>query len=162
MYTKSYQLTEAPKARVEMLVRRPVSEVFEAFVDPSITTRFWFTKSSGRLEPGRLVRWDWEMYGVFAEVKVIAVERDARILLEWTGYDAPTVIEWIFTPRGDGATLVSITNSGFRGDGDDVVKQALGATGGFTLVLAGLKALLEHGIALNLIADRFPDQLVRS
>ena len=25
-------------------------EVFEAFVDPEITRRFWFTKSTGRLE----------------------------------------------------------------------------------------------------------------
>jgi len=39
------------------------------------------------------------------------------------------------------------------------VKQALDSTGGFVLVLAGAKAFLEHGIALNLVADRFPDGL---
>lgn len=33
-----------------MLIRRPVMDVFEAFIDPDITTTFWFTKSSGRLE----------------------------------------------------------------------------------------------------------------
>ncbi len=44
--------------------------------------------------------------------------------------------------------------------GDKVVKQALNAVEAFTLVLAGLKAYLEHHIALNLISDRFPDQLV--
>jgi uncharacterized protein (DUF2249 family) len=32
--------------------------------------------------------------------------------------------------------------------------------GGFTMVLAGLKALLEHGIELNLVADHFPNALV--
>jgi hypothetical protein len=32
-----------------MLVRKPVADVFEAFVKPDITTKFWFTKSSGRL-----------------------------------------------------------------------------------------------------------------
>jgi hypothetical protein len=31
--------------------------------------------------------------------------------------------------------------------------------GGFTWVLAGLKAYLEHNIMLNLIADRFPKEL---
>jgi len=42
-----------PSARAaEMLVRKPVGEVFEAFVDPAITSRFWFTRSSGRLEAG--------------------------------------------------------------------------------------------------------------
>jgi hypothetical protein len=43
--------------------------------------------------------------------------------------------------------------------GDDIVKQALDLTGGFTIVLAGLKALLEHHIMLNLIGDRFPKGL---
>jgi hypothetical protein len=50
-----------------------------------------------------------------------------------------------------------VTNSGFTGSGDEVVKQALDSTGGFALVMAGAKAFLEHGIALNLIADRYPD-----
>jgi len=53
--------------------------------------------------------------------------------------------------------MVSVTNSGFGGNGDKVVKQALDSTGGFALVLAGAKAFLEHNISLNLIADRFPD-----
>jgi hypothetical protein len=53
----------APIAKAEMLIRRPVAEVFEAFVDPAVTSRFWFTRSTGRLEVGRRVRWDWEMYG---------------------------------------------------------------------------------------------------
>ena len=57
----------------------------------------------------------------------------------------------------DNTTLVSVTTTGFNGDGDEVVKQALDSTGGFTLVLAGAKAFLEHNINLNLIADRFPE-----
>ena len=31
------------------------------------------------------------------------------------------------------------------------------STSGFSPVLAGLKALLEHGVRLNLVADRFPE-----
>ena len=44
------QLTQAPIAKAEMLIRKPVAEVFEAFVDPEITRKFWF---SGRLETGK-------------------------------------------------------------------------------------------------------------
>ena len=44
------QLTQAPIAKAEMLIRKPVAEVFEAFVDPEITRKFWF---SGRLEAGK-------------------------------------------------------------------------------------------------------------
>jgi len=153
------QLTQIPVAKAEMLIRKPVAEVFEAFMNPEITTKFWFTKSSGRLEAGKQVTWSWEMYNASSQVTVKDVEQNKRILIEWSGYGSPTTVEWIFTPYGNDATFVSITNSGFSGDGDELVKQALDSTGGFTWVLAGLKAYLEHNIMLNLIADRFPKEL---
>jgi uncharacterized protein YndB with AHSA1/START domain len=152
----TYHLTQPPKAEAAMLIRRPVTEVFAAFIDPAITSKFWFTKSSGKLEPGAHVQWDWEMYNVSSQVSVKEIEPNRRILIEWSGYDTPTTVEWLFTARADDTTFVRITNAGFTGDGDTVVNQALASTGGFTLVLAGLKALLEHNISLNLIADRFP------
>jgi hypothetical protein len=57
----------------------------------------------------------------------------------------------------DNTTFVSITNSGFTRSGDERVKKALDSTEGFTFVLAGAKALLEHNVILNLVQDRFPD-----
>src|SRR5512135_1394646 len=150
------QLTQVPTAETGMLIRRPVADVFEAFVNPDITTRFWFTRSSGRLEAGREVQWDWEMYGISIPVTAKAIEPNRRIVIEWPGYGSPTTVEWIFTAREDGTTFVSITHSGFKGDADALVKQATDSTQGFSLVLAGLKALLEHDVRLNLVADRYP------
>ena len=150
------ELETAPVAKSEMLIRRPVNEVFEAFVDPAITSRFWFTKGSGRLEPGKEVTWEWEMYNFSVQVKVREVDKDKRIVVEWGAYDEPSMIEWTFTARPDNTTFVSITNSGFAGTGDEIVKKALDSTEGFTFVLAGLKALLEHNVELNLVRDRFP------
>jgi uncharacterized protein YndB with AHSA1/START domain len=66
-----------------MLIRRPVHEVFEAFIDPAIATKFWFTKSSGSLEKGKRVRWDWEMYGVGAELDVKEIEENKQIFIEF-------------------------------------------------------------------------------
>lgn len=146
-------------AKAEMLIRKPVAEVFEAFVDPAITTKFWFTKSSGRLEPGKHIRWEWEMYNVSTDVHVKVVEPNKRILVDWMAFERPTTIEWIFSARPDHTTFVSITNSGFQGTQEEIGQQAIGSTEGFTLVLAGLQALLEHNIDLNLVADRFPDRL---
>ena len=146
----------APVAKAEMLIRRPVAEVFEAFIDPAITSKFWFTKGSARLEPGKEVTWDWEMYGFSAVIQVKAVEANRRILIEWSAYGSPTMVEWIFTPR-DSATFVSVTSSGFPGDEGQVVKYAIESTEGFALVLSGLKAFLEHDVILNLVLDRFPD-----
>jgi uncharacterized protein YndB with AHSA1/START domain len=149
-------LTHPPVATAAMLIRRPVADVFEAFVDPAITTQFWFTRSSGRLAPGAQVQWDWEMYNVSSRVSVREIESNRRIVIEWSGNGTPTTVEWLFTAPTEDTTFVSVTNAGFHGDGDAIVEQAIGSTGGFTLVLAGLKALLEHGIHLNLVADRFP------
>jgi uncharacterized protein YndB with AHSA1/START domain len=149
---------ELIKAKAELLIRKPVEDVFEAFIDPAITTKFWFTKSSGKLESGKQVQWDWEMYNHSTQVIVKAIEPNKRILVEWSGYDTPTDIEWIFTPYPGNTTFVSITNSGFSGDANKIANQAIGSTEGFTLVLCGLKALLEHNINLNLIVDRFPQK----
>lgn len=148
-------IQDAPVVRAQMLIRRPVGEVFEAFVDPAITTKFWFTKSSGKIEPGAQIVWEWEMYGATAQVTVKSVEQDKRILIEWD--DPPCPVEWLFSDRGDGTTLVVVSNWGFTGTDDEVVAQAIDSMGGFTSLLAGLKAYLEHGLELNLIADHHPD-----
>lgn len=149
--------TDAPAAAAAMLIRRPVAEVFQAFVDPAITSRFWFSRGSGRLEVGKQVTWEWEPYRASAQVLVKAIEPNARIVVEWSAYGTPTTVEWVFAPRPDHTTFVSITNTGFRGDDAEIARQAVSSTEGFTLVLAGLKAWLEHRIALNLVWDRFPD-----
>jgi uncharacterized protein YndB with AHSA1/START domain len=39
-------------AEAQMLIRKPVAEVFKAFIDPELTRHFWFTTGSGRLETG--------------------------------------------------------------------------------------------------------------
>lgn len=153
------QLTKVPIAKAEMLIRKPVAEVFEAFIDPEITKRFWFTKSTGRLEAGKHVTWTWEMYNHSVQVEVKAVELNKRIVIDWGNYGSMTAVEWLFTPYKNDTTYVTIINSGFQGEGDQVVGEALDSKGGFTWVLAGLKALLEHDIELNAIADAFPEGL---
>ncbi|MGQ0603970.1 MAG: SRPBCC family protein [Anaerolineales bacterium] len=150
------QLKQVPIAKTGMLIRKPVADVFEAFINPDITTKFWFTKSSGRLEAGKEVQWDWEMYGISIPVTAKAIEPNQRIVIEWPGYSSLTTVEWMFASQKDGTTFVSITEAGFTGDGDELVKQVTDSTQGFSLVLAGLKALLEHNVRLNLVADRYP------
>jgi uncharacterized protein YndB with AHSA1/START domain len=159
MSVDTQPLTRPPVAKAEMLIRKPIGEVFEAIVDPAITSKFWFSKGSGRLEAGRKVQWDWEMYNASAQVTVLEVVPNERVRVEWSGYGAPTTIEWRFTPRPDGTTYLRVTNAGFQGTADEIVAQALGSTEGFAFMLAGLKALLEHNILLNLVPDKFPDGL---
>jgi uncharacterized protein YndB with AHSA1/START domain len=150
-----HTLSVEPVAATGMLIRKPAAEVFEAFVNPAITTQVWFTKSSGRLTPSARITWTWEMYNISTPVLVREIEQDKRIVIEW-GVATPTTVEWTFTPHGD-ATMVDIVNRGFAGSADERVRAALDSLGGFTWVLAGMKAFLEHGVRLNLVADRYPN-----
>lgn len=148
------ELYHAPVVRAEMLIRRPVEVVFEAFIEPAITTKFWFTKSSGRVEEGKKVKWEWEMYGVSDRVFVKRLEENERIHIQSSD---GTEVEWTFVSRKENETMVTILNSGFKGSGDEIVNTAIDSMGGYTMVLCGLKALLEHNIILNLVPDKAPD-----
>lgn len=152
------ETTSTPAVETQMLIRKPVKEVFEAFIDPGITKNFWFTKSSGKLETGKTITWEWEMYNVSTAVLVKKIIENEKISIEWD--EPPTTVDFNFKPLNDNATYVSIRNYGFHQQGIDLINVIKDSTGGFTTVLDGLKAYLEHNINLNLIADKFPKDMI--
>ncbi len=60
-----------PVIETQMLIRKPVADVFNAFIDPQITTQFWFSASTGKLEQGKTVVWNWEKYQVKIKLKCL-------------------------------------------------------------------------------------------
>jgi hypothetical protein len=40
-----------------------------------------------------------------------------------------------------------------------IAQKNIGSTEGFSFLLAGAKAWLEHGVQLNLVPDKYPDGL---
>lgn len=146
-----------PTVETQMLIRKPASTVFHAFIDPAITTNFWFTKSSGQLEPGKTITWEWEMYGVSTKVFVKDIIENKKISTEWG--EPATKVDYEFIPLTNDATYVIIKNYGFKETGNDLIQVIKDSTGGFTTVLDGLKAYLEYNIKLNLIGDKFPKEL---
>lgn len=148
MYNK-----DNPEVAAQMLIRKPVSEVFEAFINPEVTTCFWFTKSSGRMEPGKTITWEWEMYQVKDEIEVLEVLPAELIRMTWG--QPKTTVDYLFESITPETTYVIIKNYGLNLEGEALVSAVRDLTGGFTTVLDGLKAWLEHGIALNLVGDKF-------
>jgi uncharacterized protein YndB with AHSA1/START domain len=151
-----------PVARAELLIRAPVADVFEAFVDPAVTVRFWFSRSTARLVVGTELEWIWEMYGASTRVRVLDVEPDRLIRVDWDIDNAPTRVEWRFSEFRPGQTWIEVENSGFAGDEQAKLAAALDSTGGFALVLAGAKVWLEHGIEPNFVLDRHPSARIES
>ncbi len=143
-----------PIVECQMMIRRAISEVFDAFINPSITTKFWFTKASGKLEEGKTVTWEWKMYNVSADIQVLEVIPEQLIKIQWE--DPATYVDFIFSPMNEEQTYVIIKHYGFHQEGDHLIAAIKNNTAGFTTVLDGLKAYLEHGIVLNLVRDKFP------
>ena len=144
----------------QMLIRKPIAKVFNAFIDPELTKNFWFTKGSDKLQEDKEVTWTWEMYGISEKVVATKIEKNKIINFDWFNDDAkPTKVEMEFESFTKDTTFVKIKHFGFKQSGDKLVELLKDSTGGFTMVLAGLKSYLEHRINLNLIADKSPEEV---
>lgn len=143
-----------PTVECQMMIRKPAATVFQAFIDPAFTTKFWFTGSSGVLEAGKTITWKWEMYNVSTAIKVKEIIPNQKIMIEWD--EPPTMVDFEFTAITGDTTYLVIKNYGFSQTGSDLIEAIKNNTGGFTTVLDGLKAFLEFGIELNLLRDKFP------
>lgn len=141
-------------SEAKMLILKPSSVVFEAMINPEITKNFWFTKSSGKLEVNKSITWEWEMYAVSSVVKVKEIAENEKIQFEWN--NPPRTVEFKFESKSDNSTYVSVKEYGYSEVGEKLLAVIRDSTGGFTTVLDGMKAFLEHSINLNLIADKFP------
>lgn len=146
----------APAATTAMLIRKPVAAVYEAMVNPAITSQFWFTKGSGRLDSGKDVKWEWGMYDVSAELCAHDIKKNKFISFNWPSGNKVTTVEWTFAPHGDDATFFSVKETGWDAADENLAEIVSGQTSGWTNVLAALKAYLEFDIVLPLILDRFP------
>jgi uncharacterized protein YndB with AHSA1/START domain len=140
-----------PTAKVSMLIRRPAPEVYGAFVEPAMLTRFWLSRASGPLALGAAVEWEFMVPGVKDTVVATALDPSKRIAVRWSD---SSITEWTFEPVDAATTIVGVAQSGFPDEGEDVVATAITATEGFAVVLADLKILLETGTSPGLVRDK--------
>ncbi|HVF16732.1 MAG TPA: SRPBCC domain-containing protein [Steroidobacteraceae bacterium] len=141
---------DAVVAKATLLIRKPANEIFECFVDPEKLSKFWLAQASGPLEVEQTVRWEFMVPGAHVDTRVVSLEKDQRIAIEWSD---GTFVQWTFEPMEEG-TRVAIENWGFKGLESEIVESALEATQGFTIVLCDLKTLLEHDTSMNLVRDK--------
>ncbi len=99
------------------------------------------------------------MYNFSAVVIPKEILMYKKFLFEWG--KTTTTVEFNFKELSDGSTFVTVSECGFNKSGDELLAAIKDSTGGFTTVLNGLKAYLEFGINLNLIADKFPKEVTQ-
>ena len=147
--------TDDLTAVARIRVRNSPSEAFSAFADADKMSKFWFTRRDDGLKAGEPSTW---YVGAAADafsfdVRVIEVNHPDRIVIEWENGDEYTQVSWSFEETEDGQTMLTIKESGFTGSTDSIVRRVVDSTGGFNQVLIAAKALIEHGVEMNVVAD---------
>lgn len=142
-------------AKAKVRIRKPPAEVFHAFADAGAMSEFWFTRRDDGLKAGESVTWfiGSGENSIAFDVHVQELSHPNKIVIFWERDGAYTQVTWSIEETEEGDSILTIEESGFTGSSDAIVEQALDSTAGFNQVIIAAKALLEHGIGLNVVAD---------
>jgi uncharacterized protein YndB with AHSA1/START domain len=124
-----------------------VNEVFEAIIDPTKMSKYFISKSSGRMEEGKQITWQFPEFNTGFPIRVDKIEKNRYISYYWNIDGIDLLVEISLTPK-DKATIVTITEKGGNND-ETGIKWLKRNTEGWANFLACLKAYLEYGINLR-------------
>lgn len=145
-------------AKASIQIAKPIADVFEAVADPQQMSNYFISKSSGRIEEGVTLYWEWPEFDGAHPVKVDKVDINKEIRFYWDHNLTPHLVTITFEEKGSDATAVFIseaeepaTEAGLAWYG--------GNTEGWANFCACLKAWCEFGINLrkNAFSYRFQD-----
>lgn len=142
-------------ARAQSIVRAEPGKVFDAFVNPERMKQFWFHRVDSGLTEGDTVIWliDDSPDASGISVQVLELKPNSVIHVKWGVGDTWTEVLWTLEVTDQGDTRLTIEESGFTGNEEQIIERALDSTGGFNQVIIAAKALLEHDVAINVVAD---------
>ncbi|CAN5794197.1 hypothetical protein BH23CHL2_BH23CHL2_15220 [soil metagenome] len=105
--------------RVKVSVDAPAAEAFAAYTDPDQVTRWLAEGADIDLETNRFAIWGPSVPGAPAEnndqMRLVEVEPDARLQIEWLLHGDETTITVAFEPQVGGA-LVTFEHAGISGN----------------------------------------------
>ena len=134
--------------KTSLKIQKPLREVFEAIVDPVKMSNYFISKSTGRIEEGKTLTWQFPEFELEFPVRVDKIEKDKYISWYWDGEDkVETKVEITLKPMSDGV-FVAVTEKS-RDNDEGGIKWLVGNTAGWANFLACLKAYLEYGINLR-------------
>jgi len=135
------------KAALKML--KPIDEVFEAIVDPEKMSGYFIASSTGRMETGKTVSWQFPEFDLKFPVRVQKVTDPDYISYYWDDMDGTeTLVEISLKSMEDDSTFVWITEKE-RSNDEKGIEWLRRNTEGWANFLGCLKAYLEYGINLR-------------
>jgi uncharacterized protein YndB with AHSA1/START domain len=129
-------------------ILKPVDEVFDAIIDPRKMSNYFISKSSGKMEEGRQIMWQFPEFDSEFPIRIGKIEKDKYISYYWEMDGLELLVEMTLIPKNSNSTLVTITEKSRKND-EAGIKWLKGNTAGWANFLACLKAYLEYGINLR-------------
>jgi uncharacterized protein YndB with AHSA1/START domain len=135
--------------KTSLKIQKPLHDVFEAIVDPAKMSNYFISKSTGRIEEGKTVTWQFPEFDMQFPVRIDKVEKDKYISWYWGNGDdnEETKVEITLQQMKDGV-FVTVTEKE-RNNDEAGLKWLAGNAAGWANFLACLKAWLEYGINLR-------------
>jgi uncharacterized protein YndB with AHSA1/START domain len=135
--------------KASLMISKPAHEVFEAIVDPSKMSNYFISKSSGRMEEGKTLTWEFPEMDMQFPVYIKKIVIDKYISYTWNDFrdGTETLVEFTLIPKSN-ATFVTVTEKS-RDNDETGLKWLKSNTEGWANFLACLKAYMEYGINLR-------------
>lgn len=135
-------------AKASIQIQKPVSEVFEAIINPENMSNYFIAASTGKLEQGKTVEWNFPEFPDKFPVTAKIVRKDDYIAFDWTDGEPDMLVEIFLEPQDDNSTVVKIIEHA-KENNPEGIKWVIGQTEGWANFLACMKAYLDYGINLR-------------
>ncbi len=139
------------QVNTKLKISKPVSEVFEAIVDPAQMSHYWFSSGSERLQQGRTITWRYEEYNAEVEIYVLEIETNKKIVYSWAGAlpGADQTVRISLKEVDKTTTIIEVNEEGFTEEDDALINTLLDQKEGWTYMLTCMKGYLEYGANLR-------------
>ena len=134
--------------KTTLQIQKPIQEVFEAIVNPEKMTNYFISRSSGRMESGKQLTWQFPEFDTEFPIRVDKIETDTYISYYWLIDEIELLVEMKLVEVDSDNTIITVTEKS-RNNDEAGVNWLKGNTEGWANFLACLKAYLEYGINLR-------------
>lgn len=139
---------EKIKFTVAVRINKPIEEVFKAFTDNEIISKYFVTSASAPIKAvGDKITWSWGEHKT--DITITEYVENKRVAFTWPGYkvDYDTNVFFEFQIVDD-KTRVVVTEEGWRDD-EAGINSSLMNNAGWKDMLLCMKAWVLHGIDLR-------------
>jgi uncharacterized protein YndB with AHSA1/START domain len=140
--------TEKLEIEVAMQIQKPVHQVFDAIINPDTMSYYFISKSTGMMEEGSELIWNFPEFEMDCPVRVGKIIKDKYISFYWLVDEIELLVEMTLTEKENNSTLVTITEKS-RDNDLKGLKWLSGNSFGWANFLTCLKGYLEYRIKLR-------------